>query len=235
MTQEEKIVPLYEDADLVAVKKPVGLLSAPSPEEKNSVSFLLQEERGGDFPITPVNRLDRNVGGLMLLVKNRVAAAYYSAAVSAHEQFVKEYLAVLEGTLAEKEGELHDLLFKDSHKNKTFVVDRMRKGVKAASLSFRILKEREGLSLVLVRLHTGRTHQIRVQFASRKAPLYGDGKYGARGKDTPALYSHRISFLDRSGKPRAFVAYPPNQYPWSLFSCLQAAPNGEKGDGNEKQ
>lgn len=229
---EEKVTPLYEDGDVILVRKPIGLLSVPSPSEEIAVSSLLQKERGGAFPITPVNRLDRNVGGLMLLVKSAPAAAYYSAAVSNHASFVKEYLAVLEGSLSEKEGELRDLLFKDSAKNKTFVVTRMRKGVKAASLSYRVLEESEGLSLVLVRLHTGRTHQIRVQFASRSVPLYGDGKYGARGKDTPALYSHRISYSDRKGKPRCFEAFPKNEYPWSLFSCLRAS-LGEEKNSNE--
>ena len=230
MIEERHIEALYEDGDILIIHKPVGLLSAPSRDEENSASFLLREKGKDGFPVTPVNRLDRNVGGLMMLVKNRAAAAYFSSAVARHEEFVKEYLAVLEGSPDEKEGTLTDLLFKDSAKNKTFVVKRMRKGVKEASLSYRVLEESEGLSLVLVRLHTGRTHQIRVQFASRRLPLYGDGKYGAKGKDTPALYSHRLSFLDRKGNRQTLAALPPLAYPWSLFSCLTE----KKGTNDEE-
>ncbi|MBP3436866.1 MAG: RNA pseudouridine synthase [Clostridia bacterium] len=215
---------LYDDKELLVVDKPIGLLSAPSQEDSLSVATLLDKEREGAFPITPVNRLDRNVGGVMVLVKTSFAAAYYSQAVSQHQTYIKEYLAVVEGSLAEKEGTLRDFLFKDSSKNKTFVVKKIRKGVKEAVLDYRVLQEAEEkgsvYSLVLVRLHTGRTHQIRVQFASRGHSLYGDGKYGGRGNDTLALYSFRVTFKDRKGNERRFEAHPPSRFPWTLFFVL---------------
>ena len=129
----------------------------------------------------------------------------------------KTYLAVLTGCPAEKAGTLEDLLFHDRVKNKTYVVRRPRGGVKQARLHYEILAGQDGLSLARIRLETGRTHQIRVQFASRGLPLLGDGKYGSRdNRCTCALWSHRLSFPD--GKQKAlFEAQPPSQFPWTVF------------------
>ena len=115
----------------------------------------------------------------MVFAKTAPAAAKLSQAI-AGGTLQKEYLAVLERSPEQAEGELSDLLFHDRFKNKTYVVSKERKGVKKASLSYRVVAEADGLCLVHVRLHTGRTHQIRVQFASRRLPLLGDFRWAAR-------------------------------------------------------
>ena len=132
-------------------------------------------------------------------------------------QMQKTYLAVLTGCPAEKTGTLEDFLFHDRVKNKTYVVKRMRGGVKQARLHYEILAEKDGLSLARIRLETGRTHQIRVQFASRGYPLLGDGKYGSRdNRCACALWSFRLAFPDGTGEA-VFEAQPPARFPWTLF------------------
>lgn len=175
---------LYSDRDFAVCVKPVGLDSEKQlPEE-------LKKELGGE--IFPIHRLDQNVGGVMVYARTKSAAATLSKAVQ-EGSMVKEYVAVVHGTPPES-GDWTDLLFKDSGKNKVFVVKKERKGVKPARLEFTRSKEGE-TSLVRVRLHTGRSHQIRVQFASRGYPLVGDHKYGARDEEkAPKLFSCCISF-----------------------------------------
>ena len=130
----------------------------------------------------------------------------------------KIYLAVLRGVPEAPEAALEDLLFHDSRTNKTFVVDRPRKGVREAKLDYRVLAEAEGLSLVRVRLHTGRTHQIRAQFASRGLPLLGDIRYGSRADCTPALWAWRLRFRHpKTGSAVDVLCPPPDDYPWTLF------------------
>lgn len=220
MIKAEDIAILYEDDLILVVNKPSGLLSEYS-EKEASVPYLLSSRAVKDFPLTPITRLDRGVTGVMLLAKTRSAAAFLSGRVADHTLFEKEYLAVVSGRLENGEGKLHDLLFKDSAKNKTFVVKRMRRGVKEASLAYRALAEAEvggkAVSLVRVRLHTGRTHQIRVQFASRRHPLLGDGKYGGDSAFSLALCAVSLSFPHPSGKRLSFSVPMPNGAPWDAF------------------
>ena len=151
---------------------------------------MLKEQLGGE--IFPIHRLDKNVGGVMVYARTKFAAASLSKAVQ-EGTMVKEYLAMVHGTPPES-GDWEDLLFKDSRKNKVFVVKRQRTGVKKARLEFTRLTQ-DDPSLVRIRLHTGRSHQIRVQFSSRGFPLVGDHKYGSRDDKTqPMLFSCRISF-----------------------------------------
>ena len=178
---------LHQTAEYAVCVKPVGI----SSEGDAGLPGLLHRQLGGDW--FPVHRLDQAVGGVMLLAKSAEAAARLSAAAQAGK-IEKEYLAVLSGIPQESEGTLTDLLFHDRTKNKTYVVKRKRAGVKEARLYYIVWKTADGRSLVRVRLETGRTHQIRVQFASRGLPLVGDGKYGSRdGKGTPALWSYRLT------------------------------------------
>ena len=188
---------LYTDKDLAVCVKPVGLDSEKQLPE--ALSRLL----GGQ--IYPLHRLDQNVGGVMVYARTKAAAAALSEAIR-EGQMVKEYMALVHGTPPEQ-GDWEDLLFKDSRRNKVFVVDRLRTGVKAARLEF-TRKAAGERSLVRIRLHTGRSHQIRVQFASRGFPLVGDHKYGARD-DTPApmLFSCRLRFPWK-GKEEVFEALP---------------------------
>lgn len=183
---------LYEDKHLVVCLKPRGVLSQTDSKGSDAMPELLAAQCGGVF--YPVHRLDREVAGVMVYARTREAAAKLSRLVGDHEKFCKQYLAVAEGILREKEGVLEDLLFHDRFKNKTYVVDRMRGGVKAAKLSYRVLEEKEGKSLLSICLYTGRTHQIRVQFSSRGLPLAGDRRYGAASGGDIALFSASLTF-----------------------------------------
>ena len=208
---------LYEDEYIVAAVKPSGVLSQ-SGEGANMID-LLSQGRGDIFP---VHRLDKNVGGTMVFAKTKSASAAMSSMIQNNE-IQKEYLAVVCGEPHEKNGVFEDLLFKDSSKNKSFVVKRMRKGVKKAVLEYETLQTvnngEQILSLVKVKLHTGRTHQIRVQFSSRKMPLLGDGRYGGKcGKCDIALWSERLLFNHPvTGQTICLESEPPAQYPWKLF------------------
>ena len=175
---------LYHDNQIAVCIKPVGL------DAEQEVPAAIQKALGG--AVFPIHRLDKNVGGVMVFARTKQAAAALSKAVQ-EGTMVKEYVAMVHGTPPEA-GDWTDLLWKDSAKNKVFVVKRERKGVKKARLEFTRLTAGEA-SLVHVRLHTGRSHQIRVQFASRGFPLVGDHKYGARD-DSPApmLFSCRLTF-----------------------------------------
>ena len=134
-------------------------------------------------------------------------------------QMEKEYLAVLTGHPQSPADTLTDLLFRDAKCNKSYVVSRMRKGVREASLSYEELGRADALSLVCIRLHTGRTHQIRVQFSSRGLPLLGDRRYGSRNEQCrTALWSWKLSFRHPvTGKPLTCTHLPPDEYPWNLF------------------
>lgn len=204
---------LFENADFLACIKPVGVPSQCDGAE--DMVKLLSEQT--DSEIYPVHRLDTAVGGTMIFAKNKKTAAYLSKEI-AEKRFVKKYLAVIEGCPEEKEGRLEDLLFKDKRKNKSYVVKRERKGVRRASLEYKVIDESDGKALVIVTLNTGRSHQIRIQFASRKMPLAGDGKYGSRDNGCEvALWSHSIEF-DFDSKCALFKSIPNfSQYPWNLF------------------
>ena len=206
---------LYADAAVAVVVKPAGVLSQGDAED--AMPVLLQKRLGG--AIFPVHRLDQPTGGVMVYARTQDAAAKLSAQMQS-EAFGKEYLAVLDGTPEPAEGELHDLLFFDRQKGKSYAVRRKRAGVKDARLAYRVLAQAEGLTLVRVRLFTGRTHQIRVQFSSRGWPLTGDGKYGSRNnRCTLALWSAELHFAHPvTGETLTFRSQPPEAYPWTLFS-----------------
>ena len=202
---------LFQDGALAVCLKPPGVLSQDGPGE--TLPALLREQLACD--IFPVHRLDRESGGVMVYAKTSRAAGALSAAMS-QGKFQKKYLCIVRGCPEESEDTWKDLLLHDKARTTSFVVKRMRGGVKEASLEYRVLAEKEGLSLILVRLHTGRTHQIRVQFASRGMPLLGDGRYGGGGGDM-ALWSRALSFPHPSGTPMAFQALPEGPV-WEPFA-----------------
>ena len=188
---------LYSDKNIAVLVKPVGL------DSEAEVPNALKEQLGGEF--YPIHRLDKNVGGVMVYARTKQAASTLSKAVQ-EGAMVKEYVAMVHGTPPE-DGDWTDLLFKDSSKNKVFVVKKERRGVKKARLEFKTIRAGEE-SLVRIRLHTGRSHQIRVQFSSRGFPLVGDHKYGARDeKKEPMLFSCCITFPWK-GETKKFEALP---------------------------
>lgn len=207
---------LFQDKSLAVCLKPPGLLSQDGPG--GTLPAQLREQLGCE--IYPVHRLDREAGGVMVYAKTSRAAGALSAAMNRGE-FQKQYLCIVRGC-PEEEGVWRDLLFHDRTRNKSFVVQRMRGGVKEAGLDYRLLGTKDGQSLVLVRLHTGRTHQIRVQFASRGMPLAGDGKYGGGGGGELGLWSCLLAFPHPAGKRMAFQALPEGQS-WEAFDEELAA------------
>ena len=172
----EQLRIIWSDNDIIVAIKPAGVLSE---DHRGGMPELLRGALGDPkADVRSVHRLDRAVSGLMVYARNAQAASALIRDI-AERKFEKQYLAVTEGVPAETEGRMEDLLYHSVRENKTYVVDRKRKGVREAVLEYRVLQEKEGKALVLVRLLTGRTHQIRVQFASRKLPLAGDYRYGA--------------------------------------------------------
>lgn len=207
---------LYLDSQIVVCVKPRGIVSQDAGQK--SLPFLLKQQLNASY-IGVVHRLDREVGGVMVYALEENAAAILSKSIQ-DRSFSKTYLTVLCG-IPEKETDLlEDLLYHDKGKNKTYVVNRRRNGVKDASLDYRVLGTSEKRTLALVHLHTGRTHQIRVQFASRRLPLAGDRKYGGEPGEF-GLWSYRLVFRHpATGAHLEFVKLPPDGLPWVDFSDI---------------
>lgn len=209
---------LYADKGLLLCEKPAGMPSQPDPSGQPDLLSSLQQRYQN---VGLVHRLDTPTGGVMLYSLNPVLTGKLSALVQDHEHFVKEYLAVIPKPIDPPSGEMTDFLYHDKRRNKSFVVDKKRGGSKEANLSYQTVAVSEsGLALVKVRLYTGRTHQIRVQFAFRGYSLCGDGKYGSRIKcPYIALWSHHIAFSHpQSRKQIEGYSLPDGSvYPWSEF------------------
>ena len=211
---------VYQDDHLIVIEKPRDILSQTDARGGDSIPKRLEAQ---GIAVKPVHRLDRATGGVMVYALTDKAAASLSALVQDHARFSKEYLAVVSGCPSEPSGEMEDLLYHDVRKNKSYVVDRKRSGVKRAKLTYEVLSTADTdigtFSLVRVQLHTGRTHQIRVQFASRKMPLAGDRRYGGLRTCPLALWSHRLSFphpirgeiIENRSLPDIHT------FPWNLF------------------
>ncbi len=207
---------LYRDNKIVVCVKPAGVLSTDEP---GGMPEQLRAELGdAETKIYTVHRLDAAAGGVMVYARTRHAAADLSRYIR-EDRVEKTYRAVLRGVPAEKSGELRDFLFHDARRRMTFVVPGPGKDVKESALAYTVLQEREGLALTEIRLITGRTHQIRCQFAHRGMPLWGDGKYGLPGESGPlALWSRRLAFLHPvTGERMEFAKAPPAAEPWTLF------------------
>lgn len=215
---------LYVDRDLVVLVKPVGLVSEDGGAGESVIpaaAAALRDAGERETALYPIHRLDRNVGGVMVYARTKQAAANLSASVQ-DGRLEKVYLALVHGAPDAPCGTYRDLLYKDARKNKTYVVSNLRRGVREAVLDYETLATAGDCTLVRVRLHTGRSHQIRVQFASRKMPLVGDGKYGAKDNaKTLGLFSHSLTFPHpRDGREMHFSALPAD----ALFAeALRAA------------
>ncbi len=209
---------LFEDKHITVCVKPAGVLSQ-NGDGKDMISLLNEHfmQSGEKAEAFPVHRLDRETAGVMVYAKNSRSAAALSKQIE-QNTVRKHYYAVIKGSPEEKSGVLKDLLFRDKQKNKSYTVKRMRKGVREASLEYTVIGENGGFSMLDILLHTGRTHQIRVQFSSRKMPLYGDGRYGGGGGSL-ALFAHTLEFMHPvSGEKMIFSDKPDmTAEPWNMF------------------
>lgn len=203
---------IYKDKDVLICIKPAGVLSTDEP---GGLPELVRQELGDEkADVRTVHRLDRAVSGLMVLARGAKAASELSRQIREGE-FEKEYLAVVHGETEDK-AELRDLLLRNKARKMTFVVTEPEKGVQEALLDYETLERRAGLSKVRIHLHTGRTHQIRVQFSSRGFPLVGERKYCEPMDECPlALWSHMIGFSHPgTGERMRFEKEPPEVWPW---------------------
>ena len=207
---------IYQDKDILVCVKPAGVLSTDEP---GGLPELVREALGDPGAnVRTVHRLDRTVSGLMVLARRSKAASELSRQIRDGE-FGKEYMAGCHGTLQDDHGEFRDLLLRNKQERKTYIVAEPGKNVQEAILEYWVLNRAENMTRVRIRLHTGRTHQIRAQFSGRGLPLVGDKKYGIPEDDCRiALWSCRLTVQHPySGKPMEFQMDPPELYPWS--SC----------------
>ena len=206
---------IYQDKDIIVCVKPAGVLSTDEP---GGVPELVRQALGDpNANVRTVHRLDQTVSGLMVLARRSKAASELSRQIR-EGGFEKEYVAVIHGTPSKDQGELRDLLLRNKQERKTYIVTEPGKDVQEAILDYRVLNRAEDLTRVRIRLHTGRTHQIRVQFSGRGWPLVGDRKYGNPEETCNiALWSYRLAFHHPySGQPMEFILEPPEIYPWSI-------------------
>ena len=205
---------LYSDRDVLVCIKPARVLSTDEP---GGLPDLLREALGNpNADIRTVHRLDRVVSGVMVLARNAKAASELSRQIR-EDEFEKEYMAVVHGCPAESQGTLRDLLYRDKARKMTMVAMEPAKGVQEAVLDYQTVSGSEDMSCVRIHLHTGRTHQIRVQFASRGMPLVGERKYSTLEDPCEiALWSHRIGFTHPyTGQRMQFSKEPPRDFPWT--------------------
>lgn len=220
---------IYEDNHLLVVEKPVNIPSQADETKDPDMLAILKEDikvrynKPGNVFLGLVHRLDRPVGGAMVFARTSKAASRLSEQVRSRG-FKKVYLAVVHGSPAQKSARLEHFLLKDSSSNTVKAVDRSVEGSKEAILDYTVLENAHNLSLVRINLHTGRSHQIRVQFSTIGHPLYGDQKYGSRlnkpGQQL-ALWSHEISCQHPTTQEvMTFLSSPPDSLPWNLFKSL---------------
>lgn len=213
-SQNEKLKILYADKDIIVCIKPPRVLSTDEP---GGLPELVRKALGDEkADVRTVHRLDRVVSGVMVLARNAKAASDLSRQIR-EDAFEKEYLAIIHGRPANKSGTLTDLLYRDKARRMTMVASEPAKGVQEAILDYMLLSSNEKMSRVQVLLRTGRTHQIRVQFASRAMPLVGERKYCTLEDPCEiALWSHRIAFAHpATGEWMEFSYEPPAIYPWT--------------------
>ena len=215
---------IYEDNHLLVVKKPINILSqGDNTNDLDMVNLLkryLKEKynKPGNVFVGLIHRLDRPVGGIMVFAKTSKCASRLSEQVR-NKTIKKTYKAVIHKTMDKKEGTLKDYLYKNKKTNMVSVVTKNHKEAKDAVLDYKTLASNDEFSLVEIDLHTGRPHQIRVQFSSRNHPLYGDQRYGnSKIGEQIALWSYKLEFNHPTTKERlVFTFDTPNEYPWNLF------------------
>lgn len=212
---------LHEEKHFLCAIKPSGLLSESADGKNESFADVLKEHC--ECEIYPVHRLDREASGVMVYAKTKAGAAKLSSLFS-ENKVEKKYLVVFHGTLESASGVLEDLLFKDSGKNKSYVVKRERKGVKKAKLEYKVLQtvklDGKTYSLAEIKLHTGRTHQIRVQLSSRGCSVVGDSRYGSKENCSMALFSASLSFENPFTHEKMLFEEKPESEMYKNFELL---------------
>ncbi len=231
MTQqnEDKLVILHEDNHIIVVMKPQNLASCPDESGDDNLLDRIREyvkttyDKPGNVYIGLVHRLDRPTGGVMVFAKTSKAAGRLGEQMKTGD-FEKKYLAVLNGTPNPESGTLVNYLKKNTVNNMVYLCTQATDGAKMASLEYRILQKDERLSLAEVRLHTGRSHQIRVQMAGIAHPVYGDMRYGGERaqKGKLALWAYSLTFTHPVTKERMkFICEPPeDETPWNRFDVV---------------
>ena len=217
---------VYEDNHIIVVLKPQGV---PTCGDESGDDSLLEGvrrylkvtyEKPGNVYVGLIHRLDRPTGGVLVFAKTSKAASRLSEQMRGGD-FEKKYFTVLVGTPKEPQKTLVNYLKKNPVNNMVYLCPPTTDGAKMASLDYRVLQEREGLCLAEVRLHTGRTHQIRVQMAGIGHPVYGDMRYGGENakKGWLALWAYSLSFTHPVTKERMrFMVQPPaDNVPWKYF------------------
>lgn len=221
---------LYEDNHIIVVEKPINIPSQgdkTGDEDMLSIikKYLIEKyNKPGDAYLGLVHRLDRPTGGVMVFAKTSKAASRLSEQVR-EKEFEKEYICIVDGILENKQGILEDYLIKNEKNNLSKVTDSKNKNAKLAKLEYEVLKynEETNLSLVKVKLYTGRHHQIRVQFSSRNHSLYGDQKYGTRGRGKQlCLWAYKLSFKHPTTKEKLeFIDYPEATGSWIILEDIK--------------
>lgn len=216
---------LYEDNHIIVVEKPFNMPTqedeSKDPDLLNAVKAYVKEkyDKPGDVFIGLVHRLDRVAGGVMVFARTSKAASRISEQIR-NRTFYKEYYTVVEGRLKSEKSLLVDYIVKDKNANTVSVVNKNVPEAKEARLKYEMLEYKDNLTLCSVDLLTGRPHQIRIQFSSRKNPIWGDGKYGSmyRSKKGIALWSRKIEFEHPTKKEQmVFIMDPPDVEPWNIF------------------
>ena len=205
---------IYVDSDIVVCVKPARVLSTDEP---GGLPDLVREALGDPrTDIRTVHRLDRVVSGVMVLARNARAASELSRQIR-EDEFEKEYLAVIHGRPEASDGTLRDLLGRDKARKMTYVAQEPGKGIQEAIMDYEVQGDNGKFSRVRVTLRTGRTHQIRVQFASREMPLVGERKYSTLEDPCEiALWSHQVGFTHpKTGEKMVFAKEPPVVWPWT--------------------
>ncbi len=224
---------LHFDKDVIVCIKPFGILSQGDSSGAPNMPDILKKQTNSYY-VEVVHRLDRPVTGVMVFPRNKRAAGKLTEDMK-NGKFQKEYLAVVKGRPEKDEGMYKDFLYKDAKNCKSYTVKTLRKGAKEAVLEYKVLGsaviDNTECSLVKIKLHTGRTHQIRVQFSSRGMPLLGDGKYGSQIDCPIALMSHIIGFTHpKCKKEMTFTCPMLKTFPWNKFMGIKLSDNEEKAD-----
>ena len=226
---------LYEDNHLLVVEKPVNIPVQEDNSRDKDLLTLLKEyikeryQKPGNVYLGLVHRLDRPVGGVIVFAKTSKAASRLSD-VLRKKEMERTYIAVVRGQL-KSSGTLEHHLWKDGQKNMVYAVKSTHPDSKKAVLDYTTMDSADGLSVLTIRLHTGRSHQIRVQMATSGAPLYGDQKYGQhvnKPGQQIALWAHTLEFPHPTTKEMMrFQSNPPDEYPWNVWQCIETEPKSK--------